>query len=79
MVLKDFAPMDSIPNRVALTIYSGEPEDFLEMPFQDLLNDVASGGIAVKIGKVFKLDQITEAHACMESNSADGKIVVVTG
>ncbi len=77
-VLKDFAPMDSIPNRVALTIYSGEPEDFMEMPFQELVNDVASGQIAVKIGKVFKLDQITEAHACMESNSADGKIVVVT-
>lgn len=77
-VLNDFAPMDSIPNRVALTIYSGEPEDFMEMPFQELVNDVASGQIAVKIGKVFKLDQIAEAHACMEANAADGKIVIVT-
>jgi NADPH:quinone reductase-like Zn-dependent oxidoreductase len=77
-VFKDFAPMDSIPNRVALTIYSGESDDFMEMPFQELVNDVASDTIAVKIGKVFRLDQIAEAHACMESNSADGKIVVVT-
>jgi NADPH:quinone reductase-like Zn-dependent oxidoreductase len=77
-VFKDFAPMDSIPNRVALTIYSGEPDDFMEMPFQELVNDVASDTIAVKIGKAFRLDQIAEAHACMESNSADGKIVVVT-
>lgn len=75
--LKDFAPMDSIPNRVALTIYSGEPEDFMDMPFQELVNDVASDMISVRIGKVFKLDQIAEAHAFMESNSADGKIVVV--
>jgi NADPH:quinone reductase-like Zn-dependent oxidoreductase len=77
-VLKDFAPMDSIPNRVALTIYSGESDDFIEMPFQQLVDEVASNRIAVKIGKVFTLDQIIEAHACMEANAADGKIVIIT-
>ena len=75
--LDTFAPMDSIPNRVFLTTYSGEPEDFLEMPLQTLVDDVASGVLKIKVGKVFRLDQIVEAHACMERNDADGKIVVV--
>ena len=31
-----------------------------------------------QIGKVFKLDDIVEAHATMEENRAGGKIVVLT-
>jgi NADPH:quinone reductase-like Zn-dependent oxidoreductase len=69
--------MDVIPSRVFLTIYSGEPEDFMEMPLQSLVDDVASGALRIKIGKVFTLDQIVEAHQCMERNDADGKIVVL--
>ena len=30
------------------------------------------------IGRVFQLDDIVEAHRCMEDNSAGGKIVVLT-
>ena len=32
----------------------------------------------VQIGKVFHLDEIVEAHRCMEENRAGGKIVVLT-
>ncbi|MBB3398786.1 zinc-binding alcohol dehydrogenase family protein [Rhizobium sp. BK060] len=72
-----FAPMDSIPNRVSLTTYSGEPTDFLEMPFQELVDDVAAGRLTIRVGRVFQFDQIVEAHQCMEDNAAEGKIVVV--
>ena len=33
---------------------------------------------AERRGRVFKLDDIVEAHRCMEENKAGGKIVVLT-
>lgn len=77
--LKDFSPMDAIPNRVSLVTYSGEVQDFMDMPIQELVDDVASGALAIKIGKTFRFDQIAEAHDCMERNAADGKIVITIG
>ncbi|SFU17165.1 zinc-binding alcohol dehydrogenase family protein [Mesorhizobium sp. YR577] len=73
-----FAPMDAIPNRVSLASYSGDTEDFVEMPFQSLVDDVASGVLPIKIGRVFAFHDIVDAHHCMESNAAEGKIVVLT-
>lgn len=75
--IPDFAPMDAIPNRVALTSYSGEPQDFMSMPLQELVDDVARGNLKVKIGRVFALHDIVEAHRCMEANEAAGKIVIL--
>lgn len=76
--IDSFAPMDAIPNRVSLTTYSGEVSDFVQMPFQSLVDDVATGALPVKIGRIFTIDDIVEAHRCMESNAAEGKIVVLT-
>jgi len=73
----DFAPMDVIPTGVSLTTYSGGVDDFMAMPFQSLLDQVASRALPVRIGKVFALHDIIEAHRLMESNKAGGKIVVV--
>jgi NADPH:quinone reductase-like Zn-dependent oxidoreductase len=74
----NFEPMKVIPTAVCLTIYAGESEDFMRMPFQELLEQIASGGLRVQIGRVFHLDQIVEAHQLMEGNKAGGKIVVLT-
>lgn len=74
----DFAPMDVIPTGVSLTTYSGGVDDFMAMPFQSLIDRVESGTLPVRIGKVFKFDDIVEAHRLMESNQAGGKIVVLT-
>ena len=74
----DFAPMDVIPTAVSLTTYSGGVPDFLSMPFQSLLDQVASGALPVAIGAVFHIDQIVDAHRAMERNEARGKIVVLT-
>jgi NADPH:quinone reductase-like Zn-dependent oxidoreductase len=43
----DFAPMDMIPTGVSLTTYSGDVEDFLAMPLQALLDQVADGKLPV--------------------------------
>src|ERR1700674_423539 len=74
----DFAPMEAIPTAVSLTTYAGESEDFMRMPFDELVRQVASGTLPVQIGKTFNLDEIVEAHRCMEENKAGGKIVVLT-
>jgi NADPH:quinone reductase-like Zn-dependent oxidoreductase len=72
-----FEPMMTIPTAVYLTTYDGEPEDFMSMPLQGLVDDIAAGTLPVHVGKVFQLDQIVEAHRLMESNQAGGKIVVL--
>jgi NADPH:quinone reductase-like Zn-dependent oxidoreductase len=74
----EFAPMDVIPTAVCLTTYAGESEDFMRMPFQQLVEQVEAGSLHVQIGKTFQLDQIVEAHRAMEENRAGGKIVVLT-
>jgi len=43
---------------------------------QDFINAVTDGEITLNIDKVFRLDQIVEAHTCMEDNLAKGKLVV---
>jgi NADPH:quinone reductase-like Zn-dependent oxidoreductase len=70
--------MDVIPTSVCLTTYDGGVEDFMRTPLDELIEQVAAGTLRVQIGKVFKLDDIAEAHRSMENNSAGGKIVVLT-
>jgi NADPH:quinone reductase-like Zn-dependent oxidoreductase len=73
-----FAPMDAIPSTVCLTTYAGEVEDFLAMPLDELIEEVAKGNLRLQAGSVFQIDQIVQAHRCMEENKAGGKIVVLT-
>src|SRR5260221_8845538 len=74
----NFAPMEAIPTAVSLTIYAGESEDFIRTPIEDLVEQIAAGTLHVQLGKTFHLDEIVEAHRCMEENKAGGKIVVLT-
>jgi NADPH:quinone reductase-like Zn-dependent oxidoreductase len=73
----EFAPMAVIPTSVCLTVYAGESDDFIRMPFQQLVEQVEAGTLHVQIGKTFQLDQIVEAHREIEENMAGGKIVVL--
>jgi NADPH:quinone reductase-like Zn-dependent oxidoreductase len=75
---ENFSPMDEIPTAVCLTTYAGESEDFMRTPLEELAEKVAAGTLRVQIGKTFRLDEIVEAHRCMEENRAGGKIVVLT-
>ena len=75
---ENFAPMEAIPTAVSLTTYAGESEDFMRMPLEELVEEIAAGTLHVQVGKTFQLDEIVEAHRCMEDNKAGGKIVVLT-
>ena len=66
----NFAPMEAIPTAVSLTTYAGESEDFMLTPLEDLVEQIAAGTLHVQVGKTFHLDEIAEAHCCMEENKA---------
>jgi NADPH:quinone reductase len=56
----------------------GSPEFPLsEIPLQSIVDRVAAGVYKAKPAKVFPFVEIAEAHRLMESNQANGKIVVV--
>ena len=74
----NFSPMEVIPTGICLTTYDGGPTDFMRTPLQQLVEQVEVGWLRVHVGKVFHLDQISEAHRLMEENKAGGKIVVLT-
>ena len=76
--IDDFSPMAVIPTAVRLTTYAGEAEDFMLTPLEDLTRQIAAGTLHVQIGKTFRLDEIADAHRCMEESKAGGKIVVLT-
>ena len=76
--LKNFSPMPDVPTAVNLTTYAGGSEDFIATPLEELVEQIKDGKLKVTVGKVFKLDDIVEAHRVMEANTAGGKIVVLT-
>ena len=76
--LDQFSPMGAIPSTVNLTTYSGGSQDFIDTPLQTVVNEVEAGRMTPRIGRVFQLQDIVEAHRCMEDNAAGGKIVVLT-
>jgi NADPH:quinone reductase-like Zn-dependent oxidoreductase len=76
--IDQFAPMDVIPTAVRLTAYAGDVADFMAMPLQELVDEVATGRIHMPAGKIFQIDEIVAAHQLMDSNKAGGKIVVLT-
>ncbi len=73
-----FSPMGAIPSTVNLTTYSGGSQDFIDTPLKTVVNEIEAGRMTPRIGRVFQLDEIVEAHRCMEDNAAGGKIVVLT-
>jgi NADPH:quinone reductase-like Zn-dependent oxidoreductase len=75
--LDNFSPMDVIPTTVYLTTYDGGSEDFIKTPFEALVDQIEAGTLPIHIGRTFQLDDIVEAHRCMEDNRAGGKIVVL--
>ena len=75
--IKDFSPMEFIPATVRLTVYDSGQVRSPASVFQGFIEDLEAGRIKIKIAKVFALDKIVEAHKLMESNQANGKIVVV--
>lgn len=74
--MKDFTPMGDIPSLGKLTVYMGESKNLSKELLQEFIDEVEKGIITLNIDRVFKLDQVAEAHQYMEENRAKGKIVV---
>jgi NADPH:quinone reductase-like Zn-dependent oxidoreductase len=47
-----------------------------DVPLQQMIDRVADATYKAKPARVFRLDEIQDAHRLMESNAANGKIVV---
>jgi NADPH:quinone reductase-like Zn-dependent oxidoreductase len=75
-------PVFQMPSGTHLSVFAsavitGTPEFPLsEIPFQDIVDRVAAGTYKAKPAKVFRFEDIQEAHRLMESNQANGKLVV---
>jgi NADPH:quinone reductase-like Zn-dependent oxidoreductase len=74
--MNEFTPMGDIPSLGRLTVYMGDAANLHKDHLQEFIDAVAGGKIKLNVDKVFKLNQVAEAHTYMESNQAKGKIVV---
>lgn len=75
-VIDQFEPMIDIPSGRYFTQFDSGA-NFKEELLKDLFQHIIDHQIEVPIAKVFTLDDISDAHQLMESNRAEGKIVVV--
>ena len=78
----DFNPLLQMASGVHLSFFGsfvfGEPEFPLsDVPLQSIAEDVAQGKLSTNASRVFRFEEISEAHRVMESNRANGKMVVV--
>jgi len=48
-----------------------------DIPMQEIVDKSGKGIFKARPSKVFKFDNIRDAHEAMESNQANGKMVVV--
>jgi len=79
--IASFNPLLQVPSGVHLSLFGsfvfGSPQFPLsEVPLQTIVDRVAAGHYKAKPTKVFRFADIQDAHRLMESNQANGKIVV---
>ena len=80
--IANFNPLLQMASGVYLTFFGsfvfGTPGFPLsDVPLQTIADDVAKGRFKAKPSRVFKFEDIREAHRVMEANEANGKMVVV--
>jgi NADPH:quinone reductase-like Zn-dependent oxidoreductase len=80
--IEDFNPLLQMSSGVYLTFFGsfvfGTPGFPLsDVPLQEIAAQVAAGRLRAKPSRVFRFDEIREAHQVMEANLAKGKMVVV--
>jgi len=79
--IESFNPLLQMPSGVHFSLFGsfvfGTPQFPLsDVPLQAIVNRVADGTYKAKPARVFRFSEIQEAHRLMESNGANGKIVV---
>jgi NADPH:quinone reductase-like Zn-dependent oxidoreductase len=70
--------MPAIPSTVRLTTYTTHIVTAANStaPLQRIVEDVEAARLPLHRDRVFRFDQIAEAHRYMEENRATGKLVV---
>jgi NADPH:quinone reductase-like Zn-dependent oxidoreductase len=77
-----YAEYVNVPSGVHLSFFAsafmfGTPEYPLSaIPFQEFVNHAESGRYRAKPAKIFRLEEMQNAHRLMEAGQANGKIVV---
>ena len=79
--VNSFNPLLQMPSGVYFTFFGsfvfGTPDfPVSDVPLQDIVDKAAAGIYQAKPARVFQFDEIREAHEAMESNEANGKMVV---
>ena len=79
--IASFNPLLQMPSGVQWNFFGsfmfGAPDFPLsEVPLQAIVERAASGNYKAKPARVFRFEEIREAHRVMESNEANGKLVV---
>ena len=79
--MASFNPLLQVPSGVQFSFFGsfvfGSPSFPLnEVPLQTIVDRVAAEEYKAKPARVFRFDEIREAHRLMESNQANGKLVV---
>ena len=77
-----FNPLLQMPSGVYFTFFAsphfGTPNfPVSDVPMQEIADKAAAGVFKAKPARVFKFDDIRAAHEAMESNQANGKMVVL--
>ena len=77
-----FNPLLQLPSGVYFTFFGsfvfGTPEfPVSDIPMQEIAVKAAAGIFKAKPARVFKFDDIRDAHEAMEANQSNGKMVVV--
>lgn len=81
--LQQLEPVFQIPSGRHLSVFASAlvtgSEEFplSEIPFQEIVGRVEGGIYKAKPARVFRFDQIREAHQLVESGLANGKVVVL--
>jgi NADPH:quinone reductase-like Zn-dependent oxidoreductase len=82
--IADFNPLLQMASGVYLKFFGsfvfGTPAFPLsDVPLQEIARQVAAGRLKAKPARVFRFEEIREAHRVMEANEAGGKMVVTPG
>ena len=80
--VNEFNPLLQMPSGVYFTFFGsfvfGTPQfPVSDIPMQEIVDKAAKGIFKAKPAKVFRFDGIRDAQEAMESNQANGKMVVV--
>lgn len=76
MIMNSFNMMSYLPNKVKLMACHGSVDQFMKTPWQRLVDLVQANSIPVPLARVFRFEEIVEAHRYLEQNLGMGRVVV---